>query len=297
MFKGIFVALVTPFKEDGSIDEAALDALVDRVVEGGVDGIVPTGTTGESATLSHQEHIEVVRRVVKRVRGRVPVIAGTGSNSTQEAIALTREAEKAGADGALLIAPYYNRPTQEGLYTHFQAIHDATGIPLILYNIPSRTAVNLEPETVARLAELPRIVGIKEATGSFAYLTRLKRLVPEDFSLLAGDDGFFLALLSLGGHGVISVVAHLFPQQMKALMAATEEGDWEKARKIHLELSPVIEALFLETNPAPIKEALYLLGWIPSPTLRLPLVRVRETTRNRLREVLSRAGLDLTRSR
>jgi 4-hydroxy-tetrahydrodipicolinate synthase len=297
MFRGIYVALVTPFQKDGKVDGKTLLSLVDRLLEGGVDGLVPTGTTGESATLTHKEHIEVIDMVVKHVRGRVPVIAGTGSNSTEEAIALSRSAEKVGADGVLLIAPYYNRPTQEGLYEHFKAIHDAITLPILLYNIPSRTAVNIEAETVGRLAELPRIVGMKDATSSVAYLSSVLKRVPENFSLFAGDDAFFLPILSLGGVGVISVVAHLFPGELKEMQRKVEEGDLITARKIHLHLYPLMEALFLETNPAPIKEALYLLGWIPTPTLRLPLVRVKETTRSRLREVLSSLGLSLVRPR
>lgn len=296
-YEGIIVALITPFDEEGRLDFPTLERLVEDLLERGVDGFVPTGTTGESATLTHEEHVEVIRRVVQVVRDRVPVIAGTGSNSTAEAIALTRAAKEAGAHAALLITPYYNRPTQEGLYQHFKAIHDAVPLELILYNIPSRTAVQLEPETIGRLAELPRIVGIKEATGSISFLSQMMRRVPPEFRVLAGDDILTLPLLALGGHGVISVAAHLVPEKMKEMLALFRNRQHEKAAAIHHELSPLIEALFLETNPAPIKEALYLLGKIPSPHLRLPLVRVRETTRSRLREVLSGAGFTLERSR
>jgi 4-hydroxy-tetrahydrodipicolinate synthase len=295
--KGLIVALITPFDDGGRIDFPVLDRLVEELIERGADGFVPTGTTGESATLSHEEHLAVIERVVKISRERVPVIAGTGSNSTEEAIALTRGAKKAGAHAALLITPYYNRPTQEGLYQHFKAIHDAVDLPLILYNIPSRTAVQLEPETIGRLAELPRIVGIKDSTSSVSFLSHVMRRVPPSFVVLSGDDLFTLALLSLGGKGVISVAGHLVPEKMKAMIQAFEEGKFEEARRIHHTLFPLFDALFLETNPAPIKEALYLLGKIPSPHLRLPLVRVRETTRSRLREVLFECGFELVRSR
>lgn len=292
-FKGVIVALVTPFSDDGRIDFPTLDSLVDQLLERGVDGFVPTGTTGESATLSHEEHLAVIERVVRRVRNRVPVIAGTGSNSTSEAIALTRGAQAAGAHAALLITPYYNRPTQEGLFEHFKAIHDATDIPLILYNIPSRTAVQMDPETIGRLADLPRIIGIKEATSSVSFVTQMMRAVPREFLVLSGDDLFTLPLLALGGCGVVSVAAHLVPETLKEMVRAFENGNTEEARRIHHELAPLIEALFLETNPAPIKEALHLLGLLPSPTLRLPLVRVKESTRRRLSEILKQIGFTL----
>lgn len=296
-FKGIIVALITPFDDSGKIDFGALDRLVEELIERGVDGFVPTGTTGESATLNHEEHLAVIERVVQRARDRVPVIAGTGSNSTEEAILLTRGAQKVGANAALLITPYYNRPTQEGLYQHFKAIHDAVDLKLILYNIPSRTAVQLEPETIGRLSELPRIVGIKDSTSNASFLSQMIRRVPRSFLVLSGDDIFTLPLLALGGKGVISVAAHLVPEKMKAMLSAFSQGRFEESAQIHLSLSPLFDALFIETNPAPIKEALYLLGKIPSPCLRLPLVRVRETTRSRLREVLNECGFELVRSR
>lgn len=288
--KGIFTAIVTPFKE-GSLDEGALRRLIDFQVSSGVDGIVPCGTTGEASTLSYEEHERVIEITVEQVKGRIPVVAGTGSNSTEEAIELTERARKVGADLCLLTTPYYNRPTQEGLYRHFKKIAETVQIPLILYNIPSRTGVNLLPETVARLSRIPNIVGIKEASGSLTQVVEIWRLTKGDFQILSGDDALFLPMMSVGAKGVISVASNVVPEKMKELFTLFfEQHEVQRAKELNGWLYPLFQALFLETNPIPVKEALYFMGMIERE-LRLPLCPLSETNRERLKEVLKGYGL------
>ncbi|MEM0358755.1 MAG: 4-hydroxy-tetrahydrodipicolinate synthase [Candidatus Hadarchaeales archaeon] len=291
MFEGVLTAMVTPFLENGELNEEGLKKNVEFQIRSGIDGLVPVGTTGECSTLSYEEHLRVVEIVVEAAGGRVPVIAGTGSNSTREALMLTREAKERGADGALVVVPYYNRPTQEGLYQHFKRLAEEVDIPQILYNIPSRTGVNLAPETVAKLAKLKNVVGIKEASGNFDQISKIIELTKgEDFMVTSGNDSHTLPMMALGAVGVISVASNLVPSQMVRMVRAFREGRVEDARRIHYELSPLFEALFLETNPCPVKEAMEMVG-LPAGPPRLPLVRVGEGTRKRLREVLSGLGL------
>lgn len=266
-FSGNIVALVTPFR-NGAVDHSALAKLTDRVIRGGAGGVVPCGTTGESPTLSHKEHDQVVAGVVEAAAGRVPVIAGTGSNSTAEAARLTRAAEESGASAVLSVNPYYNRPTQEGLARHFLAVADATRLPVILYDIPGRSSVGLSLDTLLRLAEHPRIQAIKDATGNLDRVTAIRSAT--NLSVLSGDDALTLPLLALGGSGVISVISNLLPRRMTKLVQAGLDGDFEAARHEHEALHPLMRALFLESNPIPIKTALGMLGWI-DPELRLPL--------------------------
>jgi len=284
MFKGAIVATVTPFK-NGKVDFPAFRRLLKRQIEAGTDGIVPCGTTGESATLSYEEHKKVIEEAVKTVKKRVPVIAGTGSNSTEEAIMLTKHAKKVGADGALVITPYYNKPTQEGLYQHFKKIASSVDIPIVIYNVPSRTGVNILPETVLKLARIDNIVGIKEASGSLNQVCEIIRRAPKDFSVLSGDDFLFYSMLCVGGKGVISVASNVAPNLMAELYDSVEAGDFYKARKIHYTLMPLFRALFLETNPIPTKTALGLMGLI-EPELRLPLTPMSEKPKKELAKVL-----------
>ena len=276
MFSGAIVAIVTPFKE-GKVDERSLRELIEFQIKNGTDGIVPCGTTGESSTLSHEEHDRVIEITVDAVKKRVPVIAGTGSNSTDEALRLTKHAYEAGADGALSVCPYYNRPTQEGLYQHFKIIAEAVPIPIVPYNIPSRTGVNLMPETVARLAKISNIVGIKEASGSLKQMQDVISLCGEKFDVLSGDDFFTFPLLSIGGRGVISVVSNIVPADMAAMIDAFEAGDIKKAKKLHHKLVPLVDSLFIETNPVPVKAALSMMGKI-SYDVRLPMYRCQTAT-------------------
>ncbi len=289
MFRGAITALVTPFR-NGRLDEEAYRELIDWQIRQGVDGIVPCGTTGESATLSHEEHNRVIDIAVDEARGRVPVIAGTGSNSTAEAIRLTRHAKEAGADGALLITPYYNKPTQEGLYRHYRRVAEETKFPIILYNVPSRTGVNLLPETVARLAEIPDVVGIKEATGDLRQVSDVLEKCGDRISVLSGDDFTVLPLLCLGGRGVISVVSNLAPSDMAGMIRAFNDGDLARARELHYRLMPLARAMFLETNPVPVKTALALMGRI-ALEVRLPLCEMTPENRARLEAVLRSYGL------
>jgi 4-hydroxy-tetrahydrodipicolinate synthase len=289
MFEGVLTALVTPLR-DGAIDESALRDLVERQIDAGVDGLVPCGSTGESATLSHAEHRRVVEIVVQATRGRVPVVAGTGSNNTQEAIELTRHAKEAGADGALLISPYYNKPTQEGLVAHFAEIGRACAFPLIVYNIPSRTGSNILAPTMARIAEIEQVVGDKEASGDLAQTADVIARCPQDFAVLSGDDALTLPMLSIGGKGVISVTSNLAPAEMVGLVRAFRGGDLAHARRVHYRLLPLFDVLFCETNPIPIKAAMALLGWI-GPEIRLPLLPLSEANRERLQVVLKELRL------
>ncbi len=289
MFEGSIVALVTPFSK-GKVDEKKLRELVEFHIENGTSGIVPCGTTGESATLSMEEHEEVIEITIDAVRKRIAVIAGTGSNSTAEAIRLTKHAEKAGADAALLLSPYYNKPTQKGLYLHFKAVAEAVKIPLILYNIQSRTAVNIEPETFEKLAQIKNIVGVKEASGSLEQMSRIKFLCGENFGLISGDDALTLPLLAIGGTGVISVVANIVPKDVAEMVAAFKKGDLKRAQDLHYRLLPLIKAMFIETNPIPVKTAMGLLGMI-DPELRLPLCLMSEDNLAKLMNALKAYGL------
>ena len=274
MFTGSMVALVTPFKS-GAVDWQSLDGLVDFHLQNGTNGIVPCGTTGESATLSHQEHDEVIRAVIKAVSKRIPVIAGTGSNSTDEAVRLTRAAEKSGADGALMISPYYNRPTQEGIYQHYKKVASEVGIPIIIYNIPGRTGSKIEPETLARLAEVKNIAGVKEATGSVDQAIDVIRLCGDRFAVYSGEDSLIFSLMALGGKGVISTVANVAPKETAQLTEACLHGNWEKGRETQFKLLSLIRSLFIETNPIPVKTALSLMGKCTAD-LRLPLTPMTE---------------------
>lgn len=289
MFKGSMVAIVTPFKK-GKVDEKALEELIEWHIKEGTHAIVPCGTTGEASTLDYEEHYRVIEITVKVVNKRIPVIAGTGSNSTEEAIMIARKAEKLGADGSLSVTPYYNKPTQEGLYRHFKEIADKTGLPMILYNVPGRTSVNMLPQTVARLAEHPRIVGIKEATGDMKQVSELIRLCGPDFAVISGDDFTNLPLLCLGGKGFISVTANICPKDMAELFNAWEKGEINRARELHYKLEPLNKAMFIETNPIPVKTALAMMGKIKEE-FRLPLCEMSEANKQKLAEVLRSAGL------
>ena len=290
MFQGSFVALVTPMKEDASLDWEALERFVEWHIEKGSNGLVPVGTTGESATLSMSEHAEVIKRVVDQVDGRVPVIAGTGANSTSEALELTLAAQDAKADGALLVTPYYNRPTQEGLYLHYKHIAERTNIPLVLYNVPSRTACDLLPETVGRLAELPNVAGIKEATGDIQRMLEIKALVDDSFSLLSGDDASSGEFLESGGHGVISVTANIAPAQMAKLCELISEGRVEDARALNSVLMSLHTGLFVEPNPIPVKWAAAKMGF-GTDVLRLPMTSLLEKYHADLEQAMTENGL------
>lgn len=289
MFAGSFVAQVTPFK-DGRVDERALADMIEWQIKSGTHGIVPCGTTGESATLSHEEHTQVVKLAVDVVNKRVPVIAGTGSNSTAEAIRLTREAQEVGADGALMISPYYNRPTQEGIYQHYKAVAQAVpGFPIVFYNIPGRTGSNIEPATMARMAEIDNIVGVKEATGSIDQVINIRLACGEKLAVLSGEDALTFSMMALGGKGVISTVANVAPEQMAAVVNAGLAKDWDTASALQLKLVPLIRAVFLETNPIPAKTALALMGKCELE-LRLPLVPMAEGNLAKLTAALKDAS-------
>ena len=289
MFKGVFVAIVTPFK-NGKIDEEALRGLIDFQIAGGVDGIVPCGTTGESATLNHEEHDQVIRIAVDACRGKASVLAGTGSNSTEEAIQLSRNAKNAGADGLLQITPYYNKPNQEGLYHHFSSIADAVDLPIVLYNVPSRTSVNMVPETVVRLAKIKNIVGTKEASGSLQAISKIIDNCGKDFTVLSGDDPLLWPILAIGGKGVISVTANILPAKVAALCKAAAIGDIAEARSFHYELMDINDSLFIDTNPIPVKAALHLMGKIENE-LRGPLIELSKDTLERLKKAMACHGL------
>jgi len=288
-FTGSLVAIITPFRS-GKVDEKALGDLLEWQIANGTDGIVPCGTTGESATLTHEEHKRVVEFTVQAVRRRVPVIAGTGSNSTDEAIEFTRHAKSVGADAALLISPYYNKPTQEGLYRHHKAVAEAVHLPQILYNIPGRTAVNMTPQTVARLAQVRNIVGIKEGAGSLQQVSEIVELCGDRFTVLSGDDALTLPMLAVGAKGVITVTANVAPAEMAALVDAWTAGDTAKARAIHYKLYPLFQVLFLETNPIPVKHAVALMGKATAE-LRLPLCAMSQENADKLTRVMKDFGL------
>jgi len=284
-FKGAFTALGTPFKK-GKVDEEAYRAFIDWQIEQGIDGVVAVGTTGESATLSHREHEEVIKICVEHVKGRVPVIAGTGGNDTHEAITLTRYAKKIGADATLQVTPYYNKPTQEGLIAHYKAIAKAAPLPMIVYNVPTRTSVNLLPKTLARLVkEVPEVVAVKEATGDLKQVSQVVYDCGPDFQVISGDDFTVLPLMSVGGCGVISVVSNILPATMAALCKAALKGKWDKARELHYDLWPLNHGMFLETNPVPVKTALAWMGKM-QPDLRLPLVPMLPENEAALKKIL-----------
>ena len=284
MFKGSIVAIVTPFRK-GKVDEKALGNLIEWHIRQGTNAIVPCGTTGESATLDYEEHHRVIKFTVEAVNKRVPVIAGTGANATDETIMITKEAKKSGADAALVVAPYYNKPTQEGLYRHYRAVAEAVKIPLILYNVPGRTAVNILPSTVARLAEIRNIVAIKEATGDMKQASEIIRLCGNRISVLSGDDFTTLPLMALGGKGTISVSANVAPKLVSQMCALWEKGRFDEARKLHFKLEPLNAAMFIETNPIPVKTALALMGKIQEE-FRLPLCEMAPANREKLKAVL-----------
>ncbi len=288
-FTGVITALVTPFRND-ALDEAALRRLVDEQIAAGVDGLVPVGTTGESPTLTFEEHIRVIKVVVEAAKKRVPVIAGTGGNSTREAIELSQAAREVGADGMLQVTPYYNRPGQDHLYRHFKAIVEAVPLPTILYNVPSRTGCDLLPETIARLCELPQIVGVKEATGSALRAMQVIARVGDRLSVLSGDDAVAFPLFALGARGVISVVSNVAPADMSAMWDAAAAGNWQRARELHYKLLPLSEGLFVEVNPIPVKAALAMMGRI-ADELRPPLFPLAGGHREKLRAALAELKL------
>ena len=288
--KGVYTALVTPFK-NGDVDEEGLHRLIDFQVAEGIDGIVPCGTTGEASTLSYEEHERVIELTVKWAAGKAKVIAGTGSNSTAETVELTAIAKKLGADGALLVAPYYNRPTPEGLYRHFRKVAEEVNIPLVLYNIPTRTGVNMMPDLVARLSEIPGIVAIKEASGSVLQAAEIYRLTGGKMTVLSGDDNLFLPAMSVGAQGVISVLSNVLPRKMKELAQAyLDEKNIDKALKLNIELMPLFQAMFIEVNPIPVKEALFYMGMIDEE-FRLPLCPLSEQNGRTLKGILESYGL------
>jgi 4-hydroxy-tetrahydrodipicolinate synthase len=289
-FQGSFVAMVTPFR-NGKVDEAKLKELVEFHIANGTDGLIPCGTTGEAPSLSHDEHHKVVELVVEAARGRIKVVPGTGSYSTSDAIEMTKHAERAGAAGALVVNPYYNKPTQEGLYRHFRAVAESVAIPILVYNIQSRTAVNVETATLTRLVrDVKNIVGVKEASGSLDQMSQVIAACGPDFSVLSGDDNITLPLLAIGGSGVVSVIANIVPRETADLVHAALEGDWKRARDLHYRLFPLARAAFLETNPIPIKEMMALAGML-EPEFRLPMCRMSDANREKLREIIKPYGL------
>ncbi len=292
MFEGSMVAIVTPFK-NGKIDEKKLTELVEFHIKNGTSAIVPCGTTGESSTLSYEEHEHVIELVIKVANKRVSVIAGTGSNNTAEAIMLTKYAEEVGADASLQISPYYNRPTQEGLYQHFKKIAEETKLPIILYNIASRTGVNILPETIQRLSKVKNIVGVKEASGNLDQMSQIHALCGKNFDLISGDDSLTLPILAIGGTGVISVVSNIVPRDVADMVSKFQNGDIEGARKIHYKLLPLVKAMFIETNPGPVKTSLALLGMIDDDSLRLPMAKMSQGNLAILKKALKDYGLKI----
>jgi 4-hydroxy-tetrahydrodipicolinate synthase len=285
MFTGTGTALVTPFRTDGTLDEGTLRRLIQRQIDAGVDFLVPCGTTGESPTLTHEEHVRVVEIAVALAKGKAPVLAGAGGYNTAEVIAMARELAELGADGFLSVTPYYNRPTQEGLFQHYRAIAEAVPLPIILYSVQGRTGVNIEPATVKRLAQIENIVGIKEASGNVSQMAAILNAVPEDFIVLSGDDAITLPVISLGGRGVISVVSNEIPAEMSRLTRAALQGDFQTAREIHRRFHPLMEINFVESNPGPVKAAMADMGLL-EPVWRLPLVPPKAENQLRIRAVL-----------
>ena len=289
MFSGSIVAIVTPFR-NGKVDEEKLRELVEFQIANGTDGIVPCGTTGEASTLDYEEHDRVIEVVVQQAGKRVPIIAGTGSNSTQEAIEISEHAKKAGADGLLLVTPYYNKPTQEGLYLHYKAVAEAVALPQVLYNVPGRTSVNMIPATVARLAEIPNIVAIKEATGSLQQASEILALCGDKIDVLSGDDFITFPMMACGGKGVISVTANIMPKEIAAMIDAFNAGNMDEARRLHLKMLKINNAMFIETNPTPVKTALGLMGRC-SDEVRLPLAPMSEANKAKLSGIMKEYGL------
>jgi 4-hydroxy-tetrahydrodipicolinate synthase len=289
-FRGATVALVTPFDQTGAVDEKALRALVDWQVTEGMGALLATGTTGESVTLTSEEQLRVIEIVIEQAGGRCPVIAGTGSNSTEKSIHATEQAEKLGADAILLVGPYYNKPTQEGFYQHFKSIAESTRLPVILYNVPGRTGSNISAETTLRLSGLPNVAGVKEASGNFSQIMQIIRERPADFVVLSGDDAVTLPLVALGGDGVISVVANAVPGPFSKMVRAALDGRWEEARQLHYRLLPLMDLCFIESNPIPVKAALAMMGRIQE-VYRLPLVPIGEANRLKLQRGLAELGL------
>lgn len=292
-FRGSIVAMITPFTEDGNIDRKGVEKLINYHIENGTDAILLAGTTGESATLSHEEHKELIKMGVEIADGRIPIIAGTGSNSTAEAIDLTKAAKDIGADAALLITPYYNKPTQKGMYLHFKKIAETVDIPIILYNVPSRTGINLLPDTVAKLSEIPNIVAVKEASGNLGQMVQIVSKAKEGFKLMSGDDQLLLPILSIGGTGVISVVANIIPKDMAQMIKEWEAGNITRAREMYYKMYPLAQAMFYETNPIPVKTAVGLLN-LPAGPLRLPLATMDDNNLARLKEAMKNYGLEVS---
>ena len=290
MFTGTGTALVTPFRRDGSLDESTLRALVKRQIAAGINFLVPCGTTGESPTLSHQEHLRVVEIAVELAKGKVPVLAGAGGYNTAEVITLSRELVDLGANGILSVTPYYNKPTQEGLYQHFKAIAEAVSLPIILYSVQGRTGVNIEPATVGRLSQVENIIGIKEASGNISQMSTILNAVPEDFLVLSGDDAITLPLIALGGRGVVSVASNEIPAEMTALTRLALAGDFAGARQVHRRFLPLMDINFVESNPIPVKAALAEMGLLEA-VWRLPLVAPKLENRARIRAVLESLNL------
>lgn len=290
MFTGCGTALVTPFRRDLSLDEEALRRLLRRQIDAGIDFLVPCGTTGESPTLSHEEQVRVVKITVEEARGKVPVVAGAGGNNTAHVIEMAREFASCGANGILSVAPYYNKPTQEGLYQHYKAIAEAVSLPIILYNIPGRTGVNIEPATLVRLAQVGNIVGVKEASGNISQMATILAAVPKDFAVLSGDDGITLPLMALGGRGMISVASNEIPAEMAHIAKLANANDFAAARELHNRWFPLMEVNFIETNPIPVKSALALMG-LCEPVFRLPLVPPKSENLAKIRNVLESTGL------
>ena len=285
MFKGVITALVTPLRND-RVDEEALRRLVDEQIRAGIDGLVPVGTTGESPTLSNEEHIRVIEVVVQEAKKRVPVIAGTGANATREAIELTAAAKAVGADGTLQVTPYYNKPTQDGLFRHFKAVVDAVALPMVVYNVPGRTGCDLLPETIARLCELPLMVGVKEATGNMQRAAQIIARVGDRLTMLSGDDATAFPFYALGGNGCISVVSNVAPAEMAAMWDAAAAGNWNRARELHYKVFPLSEGLFIEANPIPVKAALAMMGKI-ADEIRPPLYPMAGSNREKVRKILA----------
>jgi 4-hydroxy-tetrahydrodipicolinate synthase len=288
--EGVFTALVTPFTTDGSVDEKNLRELVDFQIEKGISGLVPVGTTGESPTLDHHEHDKVIELVIEQGKGRVPIIAGTGSNSTAEAIRLTKHAKEAGADYSLQVAPYYNKPSQEGFYRHFMAIAEAVDLPMVVYNIPGRSGKNIENSTMLRLAAHPNIVAVKEASGSIPQVMDLCLNKPSDFTVLSGDDNLGLPMIACGGRGIISVASNIIPAEMEELVRTANAGNFERARELHYQLMPFFKSLFMDTNPVPVKYGCALKGMMEE-VYRLPLCEMTDEDRKVFKETMEKTGL------
>jgi 4-hydroxy-tetrahydrodipicolinate synthase len=289
MFQGVFTALITPFGSDGTVDEGALRRIVNAQIEAGITGLVPMGTTGESPTVTHEENLRVIEVVLDEAAGRVPVIAGTGSNSTDEAIGMTRRAKELGATASLQVSPYYNKPSQEGLFRHFTSIADAVDLPMVVYNIPGRTGTNIETETLVRMSSHPNVVAVKEASGSVKQMMEVLAAVPESFDVLSGDDNLAFPLTVLGGRGVISVVSNLIPGRMVELITRALQGEVIAARKLHFELLPLFRTAFIDTNPIPIKYMMHRAG-LCEERYRLPMVPLSEAHRQEVDRVLARLG-------